>query len=331
MKAVVIQRDQQKGRLSVQELPDPPCPYGCVRLAVYATSVNRADILQVRGLYPGDYQIHGLEIPGLECAGVIDALGDGVTGWQKGDRVFALLPGGGYAQQAIVPASMLMPVPDNLGFVEAAAVPEAFFTAYDAMTQAEIAFGEAILVHAAASGVGTAAFQLAQAWGLTVFGTADSKKVARLRDAGLSARVVAYDEEEFAKVIPEMRPQGVDVILDLVGGDYVAPNLDVLASQGRIVQIGLLRGSTAEVPLQRIMLKRAKLIGTMLRLRSMAEKSILTARFTHKVLPLLAESKVRPIIDQVFAMEEVEKAHRYVKDGHNLGKVVLEVRRAAAA
>lgn len=326
MKAVIIDRQQQKGRLVLQEVIDLPCPYGHVCIDIHATSVNRADLLQVRGLYPGDYKINGLEIPGLECAGTIAQVGEGVTTWQTGDRVFALLPGGGYAQKTIVPESMLMPIPQNLNFVEAAAIPEVFFTAYDALMQAETAFGESILVHAAASGVGTAAIQLANAWGLTVFGTASSRKSERLKSLGLLARPIAYDQENFSEILPDLCPKGMDVILDLVGGDYVLSNLQVLASQGRIVQIGLLRGNKVELPLQLLMLKRGKLIGTMMRLRSMAEKSMLTRRFAQKVLPLFAEGKIRPVIDQIFALEDVEKAHAYVQEGHHVGKVILKVR-----
>lgn len=325
MKAVIIDRRQQSGRLVLQEISDPPCPHGHVCIDVHATSVNRADILQVMGQYPGDYKIKGFEIPGLECAGIIAQVGEGVTTWKKGDRVFALLPGGGYAQKAIVPQSMLMPIPQSLDFVEAAAIPEVFFTAYDAMIQADTAFGETILVHAAASGVGTAAIQLANAWGLNVFGTASSRKTERLKSLGLLSRPIAYDQEKFSEILSDLSPTGMDVILDPVGGDYLLSNLQVLAIQGRIVQIGLLRGNKVELPLQLLMIKRGKLIGTMMRIRSNAEKSMLTRRFVQKVLPLFTEGKIKPIIDRIFMLEDVEKAHAYVQEGNHVGKIILKI------
>jgi putative PIG3 family NAD(P)H quinone oxidoreductase len=324
MKAITIDRQNGKGQLVLQEIPSPQCPYGHVCIDIQAAAVNRADILQVMGLYPGDYKINGLEIPGLECAGIIEAVGDGVSPWKTGDRVFALLPGGGYAQKVVVPAAMLMPVPENLDFLEAAAIPEAFFTAYDAMMQADTTFGDSVLVHAAASGVGTAAIQMAKAWGLKVFGTVSSKKMERLKNLALD-RPIAHDQENFSDVLSKEWPQGVNVVLDLVGGDYLRSNLEVLATQGRIVQIGLLRGSKVEVPLQLLMLKRAKLMGTMMRLRSAAEKVILTNRFVQKVLPLFEAGKIKPIIDRVFTLDDVGNAHAYVRDGHNVGKVVLKI------
>jgi NADPH:quinone reductase-like Zn-dependent oxidoreductase len=241
----------------------------------------------------------------------------------------ALLGGGGYAERVVVPAGMVLPVPSSLSFAEAAAIPEVFYTAYDALfRQAGLSMGESVLVHAAGGGVGTAALQLARAGGAArIFGTASSAKLTGIERQGLPLDVpIDYRAASFEEVVRERTEgRGVDVILDMVGGDYLGPDLRSLAELGRVVLVGLLRGRSAEADLGLILRRRLRVLGTVLRARSAAEKLTLTAEVRDRLLPLFEQGRLRPVVDRTFPLEEAEMAHRSMDADENLGKIVLEV------
>jgi putative PIG3 family NAD(P)H quinone oxidoreductase len=327
MRAVVITRPGDPGVLDLREVPDPPPPGpGEVLVAVDATAVNRADILQRLGRYPAPAGTRD-DVPGLEMAGRILETGRGVTGWEAGDRVMALLPGEGYAERVVTPATMLMPVPDSLTTVEAAAIPEAFLTAFDALfLQGGLSPGETVLIHAAGSGVGTAAVQLAASAGCRSIGVAGSPaKLERAADLGLGVGVDRHREDFAAVVADQTHGRGVDVVLDLVGGGAWAGNIASLAPRGRMVLVGTLAGRTAEIDIGAVMGKRLRIHGTVLRSRPVWEKAALTAEFCRRVLPRFADGTLRPVVDRVLPLAEAAAAHRAVEDDATFGKVVLRV------
>jgi putative PIG3 family NAD(P)H quinone oxidoreductase len=261
-------------------------------------------------------------------AGVVRAVGPDVFGgWRPGDRVCALLPGGGYAEQVAVPSGMLVRMPDNWSFVEAAAVPEVWLTAYlNLFHEGSLKPGESVLLHAGASGVGTAGIQLVVDAGAHAFVTVGSdEKAERCRELG-AALAVNYKRDDFvAAVMEATHGKGVDIILDPVGGPYLARNINALARFGRLVQIGLLAGPVGELNLSQLMGKRLRLVGSTLRNRPVSEKIALTRRFEAEVMPKLSCGQLRPIIDRVFPLSEAQAAHEYVLDNRNIGKVVLSV------
>ncbi|MFQ5420989.1 MAG: NAD(P)H-quinone oxidoreductase, partial [Anaerolineae bacterium] len=307
------------------DVPDVTFGAGEALVRVRATAVNRADLLQARGGYappPG-----ASEILGLEIAGIIEAMGADVTDWQVGDRVCALLPGGGYAELASVPAGMLMPLPDGWKFEMGTAVPEVWFTAYvNLFLEGRLQSGETALIHAGASGVGTAAIQLARATGAAVFVTAGSEaKLAACRDLG-AALAVNYKTQDFlAQVMAATNDAGVDVILDPVGGSYLAKNVAALRPFGRLVNIGLLGGVTGELNMAHLLRKRLQIVGSTLRSRPVSEKIEITRQFTNRFWPLLRDGRLRPIIDTTFPIENAQAAHQYVAQNRNTGKVILVV------
>ena len=324
MRAVVITKSGGPDVLAIQEQPTPDPQADQVRVRVHATSLNRADLLQRAGGYPAPppWPPH---IPGLEIAGVIDALGPDSTGLALGDRVFGLVGGGGYAEYSITTPDQLARIPDNLDWSEAAAVPEVFMTAYDALfVQANLTVGERLLVHAIGSGVGTAALQLAKAAGVTVYGTTRSPSKSQQAQAlGLDA---AWSPDGFAEAVrTATQSKGVDVLIDFVGAPYLAENLEALAPRGRMVIVGLMGGAKGQIDLSTLMSKRLQIFGTVLRSRSRAEKASLTARFAAKVVPLLAQGMVRPIVDRVFGLDEVVAAHAYMESNANFGKIILRI------
>ena len=299
-----------------------------VRVRVRAAALNRADILQRKGRYPAP---HGSsqDIPGLEFAGEVDQVGHEVRAWKKGQRVFGITGGGAQAEYVVVPENTLAEIPDNLDWAEAAAVPEAFITAHDALfTQAGLEMGERLLVHAAGSGVGTAAIQLAHAAGAIVCGTSRTpEKLEKARPYGLDEAVtVGEDPARFADAVREWtNGAGVNVILDLVGGSYLSANLDALAPQGRLMLIGTTAGSRSTLDFGTVMSKRLRITGTVLRARSAEEKARATRRFNAHVVPLLARSLVRPVIDKVYTMDEVRAAHERLESNASFGKIVLMI------
>ncbi len=328
MKAVVLAGYGGPEQLSLGEVPDPVPAAGEVRIEVAATAVNRADLHQRAGNYPPPPGAS--EILGLECSGRIAELGPGVTGWQVGDEVCALLAGGGYAEQVCVPAVQLMPVPPGLDLVQAAALPEVTNTVwsmvFDAAPAAHLGFGERFLVHGGSSGIGTMAIQLAAAHGARVFATAGTaRKVAACRELGAEV-AINYREQEFADVVKaETDGSGVDVILDTVGAKYLPANLASLATGGRLVVIGMVGGNTGELSLGLLMAKRATVHAAGLRARPVAQKAAIVAGTVAHVWPLLAAGRVRPVVDRVLPLAEAAQAHELVEQSGHIGKVVLAV------
>jgi len=329
MRAVVITSHGGVDGIGVLEVESPPTPVADrVRVRVHAAGLNRADILQRRGSYPAPPG-YPQNIPGLEFAGEVDAIGDGAGAWKIGDRVFGITAGGAQAELVVVPESNLARVPAVLDWVQAGAMPETFITAHDALfTRAGLHMGERVLVHAAASGVGTAAIQLAHAAGATVYGTSrTADKLERVRDLnlGLDASVAVGDTP--AKFVEAVRKwtdgAGVDVILDLVGGNYFPANPDALASSGRLICVGTMAGAKSEIDLGLVLRKRATIIGTMLRGRWIEEKADATRLFASSVLPLVSRGAIRPIIDQIYAVDEIRDAHQRMESNAGFGKIVL--------
>jgi NADPH:quinone reductase len=330
MKAIVISRTGGRDVLEVREVPTPEPGGGEVRVRVRAAGLNRADLMQCRGYYPAP-KGSPADIPGLEFAGEVDALGPGVIGPLKvGDRVFGIVSGGGQAEYVVTHERLAMPVPEDLDWEQAAAVPEAFITAHDALeTQGRLRPGESVLIHAAGSGVGTAAVQVAHAMGCTVFGT--SRTAAKLRAAaefrlGLDVGIDTTQERDFADVVlRQTAGAGVDVVLDLLGAPALAGNLEALAVRGRVVVVGLLGGGTGTVELSLLLRKRGTLVATTLRGRPLEEKIAATQAFASRVLPWLRRGLVRPVVDRVFAFEAVRTAQERLESNLGFGKVVLRV------
>ena len=324
MQAAIVSEPGGPEVFQFRELPDPvPGPEDAL-VAVHATALNRADLLQRLGRYPGPKGTRD-DLPGLEMAGIVEAVGERVSAWQPGDRVMALLGGGGYGSKLAIHERMLMPVPPNLDLDQAASIPEVFLTAYDGLfTQCELSMGESVLIHAAGSGVGTAAIQLAAAQGCRVFGTAGSaEKLERAGELGLNVGI-NYHDEDFAEVIRDRTDgAGVNVILDVIGAPYWHQNLAALALRGRMVIVGTLGGGKLEVNLGALMAKRARVHGTLLRARPLEEKATLTQDFIAQVLPLFRNETLTPIVDRVFPLTEVAEAHRYMETNANFGKIVL--------
>jgi putative PIG3 family NAD(P)H quinone oxidoreductase len=299
-----------------------------VLVRVRAAALNRADVLQRRGFYPAPTGAPQ-DIPGLEFAGEVEQTGSEVRSLSAGQRVFGITAGGAQAEYVLVPENTLVEIPSNLDWAEAAAVPEAFITAHDALfTQARLEMGEHVLVHAAGSGVGLAAIQLGRACGATVFGTSrTAEKLDRARGFGLDEAIaVGNDPTVFAGAVLEWtKNAGVEVILDLVGGSYFAANLDALAMRGRLMLVGTTGGGSAALDFGRVMMKRLQITGTVLRARSTEEKARATQRFKAHVVPLLAREIVRPVIDKVYGMDEVRAAHARMESNESFGKIVLKI------
>jgi NADPH2:quinone reductase len=327
MKAVVITAKGGPEVLEIREVPTPEPRGDQVRIRVRACGLNRADLLQCRGVYPAPPGSPA-NIPGLEYAGEIDALGpDVVTSIKPGDRVFGIVGGGGQAEYVITHERLAVRIPGNLDFASAAAVPEAFITAHDALiTQAHALPGERILIHAVGSGVGTAAVQLAHAMGCEVWGTSRTAgKLERTNALGLDHGIDA-SREDFADVVQASTGgKGVDVIIDLLGGIALERNLAALAPKGRLVLVGLLGGSQAPLDLNLMLRKRLTIVGTTLRARALDEKITATQRFASQVVPWLERSRVRPIVDSVFPFEEVRPALARLESNEVFGKIVLSV------
>ena len=326
MRAAVVSEPGGPEVFSIEEVADPTPGPDEVLVAVAATALNRADLMQRMGQYPGPPGTRD-DIPGLEMAGTVEAVGERVSTWQPGDRAMALLGGGGYASKAVVHERMLMPVPAALTLEQAASLPEVFLTAFDAMIlQCELRAGESFLVHAAGSGVGTAAIQIAAAQSCRVFGTAGSaEKLEQAAALGLDVGI-NYHEQDFAEVVrDETAGRGVNVILDLVGGPYWEQNLTALAVRGRLVIVGMMGGGRVEANLGALMGKRLRVHGTVLRARPLEEKATLVQSFVSRVLPLIEAGSIRPVVDRVFDLEDVAEAHRYMETNANFGKIVLRV------
>ena len=323
MRAIAIQKPGGPEVLTVVERPLPEPSRGEVRVRVRATAVNRADLLQRMGAYPAPPDAPP-DVPGLEIAGEVDAVGPDVRRLAIGDRVFGLVGGGGYAEAVVAHERALARIPERLTFEQAAAVPEAFITAHDAIVgQAGLAGGESLLVHAVGSGVGTAAVQLGRALGAFVIGTArTAEKLERARPLGLDAGVVA-EGGRFADAVRKIAEPAV--VLELVGGGYLAEDLRCLRTLGRIVLVGLLAGRRHEVDLDLVLTRRARILGTVLRSRPLEEKLAVMRVFEEQVVPLLARGKLEPVIDTVMSLDQAAAAHERMASNEGFGKIVLRV------
>jgi putative PIG3 family NAD(P)H quinone oxidoreductase len=325
MRAVVCTGAGGREVLGLAELPDPVPGHGEILLRVRATAVNRADIMQREGKYPPPPGAS--DVLGLECAGHVLALGAGVDGWSVGDPACALLAGGGYAEQVVVPAGQVVPVPAGIELVQAGGLVEVAATVWsNVFMLAGLQRGETLLVHGGAGGIGTMAIQLAVALGARVAVTAGSP--ARLeRCAALGAEVlVDYREQDFvAEVLAATNGHGADVVLDSLGASYLARNLEALATSGRLVIIGLQGGAKTEIDLSTLLVKRCAVLATTLRARPPAEKAAIMAGVVEHVWPLVADGMVQPVVHTSLPLEQVAEAHRIVEDGEAVGKVVLTV------
>lgn len=320
MKAIAISKFGGPEVLTVVDRPLPEPARGEVRVRVRATAINRADLLQRMGAYPAPADAPP-DVPGLEIAGEVDAVGPGVERLVIGDRVFGLLGGGGYAEAAITHERAMAKLPDGMSFEDAAAIPEAFVTAHDAMvTRAGLRSGERIVVHAVGSGVGTAAVQLARAFGAYSIGTArTADKLERAKALGMDEGVVVEGASFATKIAPS------DVILELVGGKYLDEDLKCIKTLGRIVLIGLMAGTKSEVDLSAILRKRVSVIGTVLRARPLEEKIAAMRLFETQVVPLFARGLLKPVIDQVLPLEQAADAHARMASNAGFGKIVLKI------
>ena len=321
MDAITIPRSGGPEVLTWETVPDPEPAAGEVLIDVTASAVNRADLMQRQGFYsppPG-----APPYPGLECSGRIAALGEGVTGWQVGDEVCALLAGGGYATRVAVPAGQVLPKPAAVSLLDAAALPEVACTVWSNVGQlAHLTKGETFLVHGGSSGIGTHAIQVAKALGATVLCTAGTpEKLARCRELGADV-AINYRTEDFAARVRE-ETGGVDVILDSIGAKYLAGNVESLALDGRLVIIGLQGGSKTEIDLSALLGKRARLIATLLRSRPVRQKAAIVAAVRERVWPLVESGSVRPVVDRVLPMPAAAEAHRVVEASQHVGKVLL--------
>ena len=320
MRAVIASGSGGPEVLSVGELPDPVPGPGEVLLDVAATAVNRADTLQRRGMYP--VPPGASEVIGLECSGRVAALGEGVSGWNVGDEVCALLAGGGYAEKVAVPAGQLMPLPTGLSLVEAASVPEVACTVWsNVFMTAHLRAGERFLVHGGAGGIGTMAIQLAAAKGAEVYATAgSSEKLELCRSLG-ATRAIDYHDEDFVEVLKEAG--GADVILDNMGAKYLGRNVEALATGGRLVIIGMQGGTKGELDINALLRKRASVTATALRARPTSEKAAICCGVVENVWPLIADGSIRTVVSTTMPIEDVARAHQLMEDGGHTGKIVL--------
>jgi NADPH:quinone reductase len=323
MRVAEISRFGPPEVLKVVERPDPLPAAGELLIDVAAAGVNRPDVIQRYGKYPPPPGAS--DIPGLEVAGVVTALGAGVTGWSLGDDVCALLAGGGYADRAVAPVEQCLPIPKGFTAIQAAALPETFFTVWTNVFQrGKLQAGESILIHGGTSGIGTTAIQLARAFGAHVMATAGSdEKCDATRKLGAEHAFNYRTQDWVAEGKRVTGGRGVNVILDIVGGDYMARNLDLLSVEGRLLQIAFLKSPKAELDFSVMMRKRCTITGSTLRPRSPAEKGVIARELHEHVWPLLEQGVVAPVIHQVFPLEQAAAAHRLMESSTHIGKLVL--------
>ncbi len=322
MRAVEITKPGAPEVLQICERPVPVPGYGDILIKVAFAGVNRPDALQRAGAYAPPPTAS--DLPGLEASGEVVATGDGVTEWQVGDQVCALLPGGGYAEYVTCPARHALPVPDGMGLKEAACLPETYFTVWSTVfMRGGLKAGERFLVHGGSSGIGTTAIQLAKVFGARVFATAGTEDKCTIC-AGLGAeRVINYRDQDFVAVLKA--EGGANLILDMVGGSYIDRNIKTLADDGRMVHIAFLTGPKPEINFAQIMARRLTLTGATLRLQSDLAKARIADDLRAQVWPLLAAGRIAPVMDSVFALESAAKAHAWMEAGSHIGKIVLRV------
>jgi NADPH:quinone reductase len=328
MRAVVITRPGGPEVLELRDVPRPEPGYGQVLVHVRASALNRADLLQREGRYPAPPDASA-QIPGIEFAGDIAALGDGVRSWKVGERVFGIIGGGAHAEYVVAHERAVARVPDNLSWSEAAAIPEVFITAHDALVaQASLRLSESVLIHAVGSGVGLAAVQLTRSLGGVPFGTArTAEKIDRAREYGLEdGLAVGRELTGLAERVDSWTGgRGVDVVLDLVGGPYVTASVNALAAKGRLILIGTMAGRQTQLPLGRVLSSRLTIRGTVLRARPLEERILATRAFAAEVVPLLARGALKAVVDSEFALADIQRAHAQLESNATVGKVVVRV------
>jgi putative PIG3 family NAD(P)H quinone oxidoreductase len=327
MKAIVISSPGGPEVLEYRDIPDPACGPEDLLVRVRATALNRADVLQRRGQYPQPGARPEFEVPGLEFAGEVVQAGGRVDGFAEGDRAMGLLAGGSYAELVVTHHRLAMKVPESLSWQEAGATPEVYITAHDALCQCGLVAGESVLVHAAGSGVGVAAVQIAKLMGASlVVGTAGSdEKLAKAKALGLDVGVNYHDQDFAEAALEATGGRGVDVVLDVIGGTYWERNMRALATKGRMVVVGLMGGATTQANIGALLAKRLQVRGTTLRARPLEEKALATRAFEKSVLPHIASGRVKVIVDRAYPLAEAGKAQEYMEANANFGKIVLEV------
>jgi putative PIG3 family NAD(P)H quinone oxidoreductase len=335
MRAVEISEPGGPQVLRVVERPEPSPGPGEVLIDVVAAGVNRPDLMQREGRYPPPKGT--TDIPGLEVAGRIAAIGSpddtgaphSASGraWTVGDEVCALVAGGGYAERCVAPGLQVLPRPIGVDLTDASAIPETYFTVWtNLFDRGRLTSGEWLLVHGGTSGIGTTAIQLAVARGARVIATAGSAEKCRAAEVLGATRAVNHRSEDFVAAVRQVTANGgVDVVLDIVGGDYFPRNLECLARDGRLVQIGLIRGATSEIPLRQVLLKRLTITGSTLRIRTPAEKGAIAVALEREIWPLLSQRRVRPIVSARVPLSDAAKAHQLLEQGEIVGKVILEI------
>jgi len=326
MKAIVITRPGEPEVLQVQSRPVPVPKSGEVLIRVFAAGINRPDVAQRKGHYPPPPGASP-DIPGLEVAGIIEDLGEDTSRWRVGDKVCALVTGGGYAEYCCAPGGQCLPIPHNLSFVEAASLPETFFTVWsNVFDRGRLKHDEILLVHGGSSGIGVAAIQLAKAWGATVYTTAGNEEKCDFCENLGADKAIHYRMEKFRDVIKKLtHDRGVDVILDMVGGTYTADNLDVLAEEGRLVLINFMKGDEVTIKLSAIMRKRLTVTGSTLRGRDIPFKTAIARKLEETVWPWLTSGKVKPIIYKTFSIDDAAKSHHVLESSKHIGKIVLKM------
>ena len=326
MKAVVITTPGPPEVLQVQERPDPKPAEGEVLIKIFAAGINRPDVAQRKGHYPPPAGASP-DIPGLEIAGVVAELGNGAFTWKVGDKVCALVAGGGYAEYCVVPEGQCLSVPESLSFVEAASLPETFFTVWsNVFDRGKLKPKDILLVHGGSSGIGVAAIQLANAWGATVYVTAGTDEKCEFCERLGAAKAINYKTENFKEEIKKLtHEKGVDIILDMVGGNYTPDNLDVLAEEGRLILINSMKGDETTIKLSQIMRKRLTITGSTLRARNKDFKCSIAIKLKQFVWPWLETGKVKPIVFQTFPLEKADEAHQLMESSSHIGKLVLQI------
>ncbi len=324
MRAVVLREYGGPEVLRVEEVHEPVAGPEEVVVDITATALNRADTLQRMGLYSGPPAEY--EIPGLEYSGTVSAVGDRVAGRSVGDQVMGIVGGGAYAEKLVVHERQTITIPSSVSLADAAAIPEVFITAWDALVvQGGLTTGRTALVHAGASGVGTASIQIAKALGARIIVTASSGKVARCRELGADL-AVDYAADDFADAVADFTGgAGVDVVLDVIGGEYLARNVASLKTKGRIIQVGVMGTGVVDFNIGSLLFKRAQLIGTVLRARPIEEKIALTQRFAAEIVPRFDDGSLVPVIDSRYTLDTIADAHAHMGANANVGKIIVDV------
>jgi putative PIG3 family NAD(P)H quinone oxidoreductase len=325
MKAVVLREHGGPEVLQIEDAPSPTFGAEDILVSVAATALNRADLLQRMGFYPNPFP-QGPEIPGLEFAGTVKAVGERVTAWKVGDKVMGIVSGGAYAEELALHERQAMAVPAGMSLHDAAAIPEVFITAWDALVvQGGLTSGRWAMVHAGASGVGTAAIQICKAIGARIIVTCSSGKVQSCKDLGADV-VVDYGSQDFVEEVQKAtNGKGVDVVLDVIGGDYVERNIASLAVKGHIIQVGVMAGKPMPFNVGLLLGKRASITGTVLRARPLDEKIAITQRFVAEMLPLFDTGALKPVIDSSYPIAEIAKGHEFMASNGNVGKIVIDI------